>query len=277
MEQENLSWISVSGKKLFASVWQPENKAKAVICLVHGFGEHCMRYEPYIKYLADAGFAVLAYDQIGHGQSEGKRGVISSYKQLLDDVTLCLDKAGELFPNTPKFIYGHSMGGNISFNYLLRREPKLAGAIITSPWLVLTNNPGFLAKSAASFIKLFIPNLTMESGLELAYISTLSEEVEKYKADKLNHGRISFRLVNSIMTTGLWAIVNANKLKINTLLMHGSDDKITSPIASQLAAKNNTEFIQFVEWPGCYHELHNEYIRKELAETVIDWINKQLS
>lgn len=276
MNQTNLSWLSVNGKKLFASLWQPENEPKAVICLVHGFGEHCMRYAPYLAYFIDAGFAVLGYDQIGHGQSEGKRGVISSYNQLLDDVQLCVTKAEDLFPSKPKFLYGHSMGGNISVNYLMKRNSQLAGAILTSPWLALTNNPGFLAKAAVTFIKTFLPNLTMPSGLELKYISTIQDEVEKYKEDELNHGRISLRLVNSIMVNGIWAIVHANKLKIPTLLMHGSDDNITSPIASELFANGNKEYVEFVKWPGCYHELHNDIVREELANKVINWIKGKI-
>lgn len=276
MEQKNLNWLSVNGKKLFASLWEPQVKVKAVICLVHGFGEHCMRYEPYVKYFTENGFAVLGYDHIGHGQSEGKRGVITSYNQLLDDVQTCLNKAEEFFPNYPKFIYGHSMGGNITFNFLLKRKPDLKGAVITSPWLALSSNPGFFAKAAVTFLKVFVPNITIESSLELDYISTVKQEVEKYKADKLNHGRISLRLLNSVMANGVWAIVHAKKLNVKTLLMHGSDDKITSPVASQMVAGNCKELIEYVEWPGCYHELHNENIRGELAKTAINWLNNRL-
>lgn len=276
MKQKNLSWLSVNGKKLFASLWEPNSEAKAIICLVHGFGEHCMRYAPYLNFFTDAGFAVLGYDHIGHGQSEGKRGVISSYNQLLDDLQLCVSKAESLYPSLPLFIYGHSMGGNISLNYLMRRNNRVKGAIITSPWLSLTNNPGFLAKASVSFLKTFFPNITVESGLELEYISTEQNEIKKYTNDKLNHSKISLRLVSSIMANGIWAIVHAKKLTTSTLLMHGTDDKITSPMASELFAENNGNSVEFVKWPGCYHELHNDIVRDKLAEKAIGWINMRI-
>lgn len=276
MIQENLEWNSVNGLKLFASTWKPDNNVKAVVCLVHGFGEHCLRYTPYIEYFTKNDIAFIAYDHMGHGSSEGKRGVISSYNDLLKDVQLCVDKAAELFPNVPQFIYGHSMGGNIALNYLIEMQPQIKGAIITSPWLTLTNNPGFLAKAAVSFIKLFFPNITVDSGLEIDYISTVREEVEKYRNDKKNHGRISFRLFHHITKNGLRAMVNIGKLSIPTLLMHGSNDKITSPIASSLIAKGNNKMIKYVEWPNCYHELHNEANRSDVSSTVLEWINSQL-
>ena len=55
--------------------------------------------------------------------------------------------------------------------------------------------------------------------------------------------------------------------------MHGSDDKITSYKASRnftLNAGNNT---YFKEWPGCYHELHNEPNKEEVFRFIIDWLN----
>lgn len=273
--QEDLSWKSASGLNLYGSVWRPEKKTKAVICLVHGFGEHCLRYESYIDFFTKKQIAFVAYDQMGHGASEGKRGAISSYNDLLSDVQLCLDKAQEIFPDTPKFLYGHSMGGNIALNFLLKRQPEINGAILTSPWLTLTNNPSFVLRALVSFLKNIFPNLTVNSGLEIEYISTLKDEVEKYKKDKKNHGRISFRLFNSVVKNGVWAILNSSKLKVSTLLMHGAKDMITSPFSSQLAAKGNKEKIEFIEWPEGFHELHNEINRKEVAEEVMNWIDKQ--
>ncbi len=272
MNQRNLEWKSTSGINIFASVWMPNNSPKAVVCLVHGFGEHCMRYTPYIEYFIKKDIAFVAYDQVGHGESGGKRGVITSYNDLLNDVLLCIDKAKELFPNVPQYLYGHSMGGNIALNFLIKNQPKLQGAIITSPWLTLTNNPSFILRAMVTFLKTIFPNVTIKSGLEIEYISTVNEEVEKYKSDPKNHGKISFRLLNSIVKSGIWAMLNTSKLKVPILLMHGAKDMITSPLSSLIASKGNKEQIKFIEWANAYHELHNEVNREEVANTVLNWI-----
>ncbi len=277
MQHKVFYFISVSGKKLFGQAWSPEGEVKASIILVHGFGEHSSRYESYVQLFVDRGISVVTYDQIGHGQSEGKHGAVQSYKQLLDDVELIIRKADDMFPDVPKFIYGHSMGGNIALNYLLSRNYPLVGGIISSPWLVLANDPNAIKKTTASVLKRFFPNLTVKSGLETEFISTQAKVVKAYREDPLTHGRISFRLFSVITRQGLWAIANTWRLKKPVLMVHGTDDKITSPLASSLAAKENKKFIDYVEWPKMYHELHNEPIRNELADSIINWLLNKCS
>ena len=275
MTEKDLEWTSPDGIDIFAHVWKPDDDIKACITLVHGFGEHCLRYTPYLKYFTGSGIAVLGFDLRGHGQSGGKRGVIISYNTLMDDIEIAITKTKEQFPGVPHFIYGHSMGGNLALNYLIRRKPELKGGIIGSPWLVLANDPGFIIKAVASFLKRIFPNITLDSKLENDYMSTDKSEVEKYRNDPLNHSRISFRLFSEITRTGLWAVANTGKLKIPVLLMHGNADKITSFQASKLAAMNSNGMIEFVEWEDRYHELHNETNREEVAEKVIGWITQQ--
>jgi alpha-beta hydrolase superfamily lysophospholipase len=255
-------------------VWKPGSKPKAVVTLVHGLGEHCGRYTPYIENFVNEGIAFVGFDLMGHGLSEGDRGTITEYQNLIDDVDICVLKTKALFPGVPQFVYAHSMGGNIVVNYLIRFHPKISGAVITSPWLKLTKEPLFLAKWISRILEWIIPDVTISNGLNIAHISHLAEEVEKYKTDKLNHDRISFLLFNSIAQNGVWAIKNSHLLKTPVLLTHGLDDKITSPKASHKFAKENPNYVEWKEWPAMYHELHNEAIRQELAKVVIQWMKK---
>ncbi len=275
MKEKDLSWRSQDGIDFYAHTWKPEKDIKAAFTLVHGFGEHCMRYSSYFKYFTDAGIAILGFDLRGHGRSGGKRGAIRSYDSLMDDISMAIEKTKEQFPDVPHFLYGHSMGGNLALNYLIRRQPDLKGGIISSPWLILTNDPNFILKAIASLVKRIFPNMTIDSRLDNNFMTTDQREVENYKSDPLNHGRISFRLFSEITRTGVWAIANTGKLTLPVLLMHGNADKITSHKASKLAAKNSNGIIEYVEWEGRYHELHNETNREEVAKTVIEWILKK--
>jgi len=277
MKEKDLGWRSDEGIDIYAHTWSPDKEIKAAITLVHGFGEHCMRYSPYFKYITDAGIAILGFDLRGHGRSGGKRGVIKSYNSLMDDIETAIRHTKEQFPGIPLFLYGHSMGGNLALNYLIRRQPDIKGGIISSPWLVLTHDPNFMLKAIVSFLKRFIPNLTIDSRLDNNYMTTDKNEVENYRNDPLNHGRLSFRLFHEITRTGLWAIANTGKLTIPVLLMHGNADKITSHKVSKLAAKNSNGKIEYVEWEGRYHELHNETNREEVARKVIEWILKVIN
>ncbi|MDA3892477.1 MAG: lysophospholipase [Salinivirgaceae bacterium] len=276
MIEKDFNLKTKQGLTLFAHTWEPSEKPKAVLVLVHGIGEHCLRYTPYFKLFVEAGISIFGFDLIGHGQSEGKKGAIKSYDALMDDIEISLLKVKQIFPNLPQFIYGHSMGGNLALNYLLRRPSGLKGGIITSPWLALTEEPNVVLKGLVSILKNIIPNMTIDSGLDSKNISSISAEIEKYDSDPLNHGRISFRLFNELSKSGKWALENIQQLALPTLLLHGTDDKITSPIASKVAASNNSQFILHKEWPNVGHELHNDTCRNEVAKKSITWILNQI-
>jgi acylglycerol lipase len=136
MKNTILSWKSNDGLDIFGQKWESEDKpAKAVICLVHGFGEHSSRYEHVAQFFTDNNYAVIAYDHRGHGRSGGKRGHFLSYDEFMNDVENLVKQAESNFPGLPKIIYGHSMGGNVVANYAIKRNPKVAGIILVFTFL----------------------------------------------------------------------------------------------------------------------------------------------
>jgi alpha-beta hydrolase superfamily lysophospholipase len=245
------------------------------VVLVHGLGEHIMRYNEYIQLFCNKGIAFVGFDHPGHGKSEGKRGTIISYKQLLDNISIVLNFAKATIGNMPVFIYGHSMGGNITANYMLNRN-GFKGIILSSPWLKLTSQPSKPAQAIVSILSKFVPNLTISNGLDANWISTQKEMVEKYKTDVLVHERISLRLLSNIIKQGDWALKNIENLNAPCLILHGTADKITSPKASEAMAKNKPDKVTYVPFEGKFHELQNEDIREALAKNCIAFIENQI-
>lgn len=75
------------GSTRFTHTWLPAREAPwAALTIVHGFGDHGERFAGMGTSLAAMGVALTAVDLIGHGRSPGRRGCITSYEQLLDDV-----------------------------------------------------------------------------------------------------------------------------------------------------------------------------------------------
>ncbi|MBR8538090.1 lysophospholipase [Carboxylicivirga sediminis] len=277
MKEQTFHMTSAADCQLFGKLWTPEKSPKAVIILIHGYGEHCSRYASFIDFFDEADFAFIGMDHIGHGQSEGKRGTIKSYTQLLDDVGRLWAKAEDLWPDIPKIIYGHSMGGNIALNFLLKHPHTIIGGIISSPWIKLVNEPGYFSKLLIKLFACLIPNVTIKSGINARHISTQHHEVTKYQNDQLNHERISFRLLNAIIRQGVWAMNAIQQLNKPVLLTHGSKDPITSCEASRQLANTNTHFIKFQEFNNVYHEVHNDAQREQLASLYTNWINQLIN
>lgn len=261
----------------FSQYWQPDTPPKAVVILIHGMGEHCGRYvKSIVQHLIENNFVVLSYDQFGHGKTTGKRGHNPGYDLILDCVAFVTKKAQTLFPNLPLFLYGHSMGGNVVLNYVLQRPHSFKGVIASSPFLKLAFEPPkwklFLGKAMGKIA----PSLTMNSELNPNDISRLPEEVTAYITDPLVHAKISPNYSIKFIETGLWAMQHAAELKVPSLLLHGSGDKIIDYRATELFAKNSNGKAIVKLFEGGYHELHHDLCRQEFLTYIIEWLNQQL-
>ena len=277
MQNTVYNWKSFDDLKYFAQSWSNNNTPKAIICLVHGIGEHSSRYNDWAKRFVDNDIFVLAFDYRGHGKSEGKRGHINEYEDIMRDIDMLLSKSKELFPETPLFLYGHSLGGNFVLNYLLRRNVSLKGAIVTSPWLRLAFEPPAGKVKLGKFVKSVFPTFIQKTGLKTEHISRDKNVVDKYEEDKLVHDKISVKLFFDAYDSGIWALENADKLNTNLLLMHGDSDSITSPKASASFAEKSLNKSVYKNWEGAYHELHNEINNDEVFDFVNTWLNKELA
>ena len=125
--------LGPDGTKFHLRTWEPAAApAGLAIALVHGLGEHSGRYVELVAHLTQHGYPVIAMDLRDHGRSTGKRGHAPTYEALMDDIELLLGAARERFPGVRLVLYGHSFGGNLVINYVLRRRPDLAGLIAMS-------------------------------------------------------------------------------------------------------------------------------------------------
>ena len=249
---------------------------KGVIVLVHGFGEHAGRYiENVVPMLLEAELAVVMYDNIGHGKSGGKRGHCPSYEALLEILDVTIKKARKFYPNLPLFLYGHSMGGNLVLNYALRKETKIKGVVATSPYLRLAFQPPKWKMILGKMLLKIWPSITMPSGLDPEGISRIPAEVKKYTSDPLVHDKVSPMYSFPIIQAGEWAITNALKLKIDTLLLHGTADQIIDYRGTEEFHRNaNKTTLKLFE--GGYHELHHDLCKGEMLGHVQNWLRQQL-
>jgi len=276
MNTRDWEWTSHDGLNMYAQSWEPEGKPKAVVCLVHGLGEHSGRYAHVGKAFADAGFALAGFDLRGHGKSGGPRGHTPSYEAIMDDISQFIDLVAGLYPELPRFLYGHSMGGNQVINFALRRDAELAGVIATGPWLKLAFQPPASKVLLGKMMTKIQPGFSQANGLETAALSRDSEVVRAYVNDPLVHDRISARLFIDMFDSGLWALDHAAEILLPLLLMHGGADKIVSLEASKQFATSAGDKVTLRVWKGLYHEIHNEPEQNEVFAIMIDWMNSQL-
>lgn len=264
------------GLSLKGALQHPTLEPKGIIILVHGMGEHSGRYSHVSEFFTQHGFAVLRMDLRGHGISAGKRGHTPSYDHLMDDLRAICDKASELFPGIPMILYGHSMGGNLVLNFLIRRKPKLAAAIVTAPYLRLAFEPPSWKVALGKISASILPKLTQPTGLETAAISRDPHVVTAYEKDPLVHDKITSAFFVNVHFAGPYAIEHAAQIEAPTLVMHGTSDRLTSHNGSLELHSNTKGNVELKIWEGLYHELHNEPEKEEVMAYELKWLEQHL-
>lgn len=262
-----------NGLILRGMLQSPGVNTHGMIIFIHGLGEHIKRYSSWADLFNKEGFGFTGVDLPGHGRSDGQRGNIKSYSVTDEMIDILLDSTRKTFPGIPVFLYGHSLGGGIVIDYLLRKNPALRGAIVTSPWLRLAFEPPKFKILMASVLKNIIPGMTQPSGLEVNHLSKDRMVAEAYVADPLIHDKVSVSLFHSAMKASTNALKNSHALKTDLLLMHGSDDMICSPGGSCEFA-SGTHMAELKIWDGGFHELHNEPDKLDVFQYIINWITK---
>ncbi len=264
------------GTRLFVQVWEPAFKPKAFICLVHGIGEHNSRYHAWAERFVNKGFAVVGFDQRGHGLSEGKRGLISSYSDFMQDIDLILDEGNRRFKNIPCFLYGHSMGGGEVLNHLIRCKSNYIGVISTSPWLITQAAPPKIAIPFLRLMNKLAPSLCLKTSFDSQMLSRDTNIPTSYDEDDLVHHMLSFRLFVDAYDAGYFALENANRISKPLLLLHGGGDQVTDCEASRSFFEKSTNWCTFIKYENAYHELHNDLCKEKVFADITEWIEARL-
>ncbi|NLE34252.1 MAG: alpha/beta hydrolase [Bacteroidales bacterium] len=260
-----------AGKTAFYS-FDASGVPRAIILLVHGLGEHAGRYSTWGERFNETGVTLRAFDLPGHGHSEGRWGVVPSPEKVYDTIDTLLGEIGREFPGIPLFLYGHSLGGGIVLNYLIRRMPDVTGAIVTSPWVILSESPPALKLLLANVAGQLMPGMTQPSGLKTEYLSRDPEVVTAYRHDPLVHGLISAGLYRWMSDAAEETLSRAGEITVPLLLAHGRNDMITSPSGSVRVADAAPKATLKL-WDEGYHELHNDLLKDDHFDFITEWMD----
>ena len=270
-------WKSFDGLTMFAQGWVPDGEPKAVVALHHGHGEHIGRYAHVGAVFAAAGYALLGYDLRGHGKSGGARGSSPSVDAYFKDMEGFLGEVKVRYPSTPRFGYGHSLGGLFLLAHCLYQPIDLKGMIISSPALETAVQQQKLKLLLVQTLGSLAPTLTLPTDLVPAHISRDPQVVTAYINDPLVHNKISAGLGRASLDAIAIAYQGAAKLSLPVLLVYCSDDKIAFPSGSEkFASLAPKSMLTVKRYEGLYHEPHNELEKAQVLGDYIQWLDAQM-
>jgi acylglycerol lipase len=277
MKHLEMNWKARDGLDIFAQSWEPTIlQPKAVVCLVHGHGEHTSRYAHVAEAFGRQGFVLFGADLRGHGRSGGARGHISSIEDFVQDIDVLLEEARARYPGLPIILYGHSVGGVLVLYYGLLRKPEVKGVIAASSTLHTAVEQQKIKVMLARMLGSLSPNTSMASGLDPKSISRDEKVVQAYIDDPFVHDKISLGFGKIMLGVTTWTLAHAGEFPLPLLLLHGKADMIAFPSSSIEFAAPLKEKCTMVLWDDAYHELHNEPEKEEVFKTMTLWMDARL-
>ncbi|HEV7252240.1 MAG TPA: alpha/beta hydrolase [Mesorhizobium sp.] len=131
--QDERTISSPTGAALRLLVARPDGMPRAVVQINHGLAEHAARYGRFAGFLAERGFAAYAHDHRGHGRTRAPDAPLGRFAErdgaakVTADVATVHDVIAAEHPGVPVIVFGHSMGGLIALNFVLRHPGRAAG------------------------------------------------------------------------------------------------------------------------------------------------------
>ena len=133
---DRMTLASPTGALLNLYVRRAKGAGRAVIQINHGLAEHAARYARFADFLSGHGFHVYAHDHRGHGFTTapdaplGRFGGRQGGEKVIADVLAVHDLIGKEHPHLPVIVFGHSMGGLVALDFVLRHSERVHAAAI---------------------------------------------------------------------------------------------------------------------------------------------------
>jgi len=259
---------------LHAEHFCPVTPARLVLVTVHGFGAHCGLYRHVAGALCARGIAVTQFDCRGHGRSQGQRGHVDRFDDYHADLGLVVRRARERTPGVPWALMGHSLGGAIVLDHVLRRQsqPQADRLVAAAPWLELKMKVRMPKRAAAQMFARLKPTLTIENGIRAEDVSRNPAVVANFFRDPLVHHVATAGWFAGVLRAQTTLRAAAAGLRVPTLLLVAGQDRIVSSEATLAFAQAAGSHAEVRFYQDLYHELLLEPERDRVVSEVADWL-----
>ncbi len=244
------------GGRVYYRKWIAES-AEANVLLLHGFGEHSGHYHRLAFALNASNLDVWALDHLGHGHSDGQRGLFGSVEVLASNARTLLGLSLGATPQRPTVIVGHSLGALTGAQLTLKRPHAVRG-------LVMTGAPlhGLPAESEAR-------NSPVMS-LDEVYLDALANDPLGFDT-----APAEAQLWRALTLSGHTVRERLPAENIPVLLINGERDVFATPARAREFAQT-LRHGRAIEIPGGYHDIPNDVAHRRVAALITDSIGRWL-
>ena len=248
---------------------------RPILVLMHGFAEHCRRYDEFAEYLLGAGVDVSRFDARGHGRSNGQRGHVARFEDYVEDLRAFVRHVSELSPERPLLLFGHSNGGLIAIRALQAGLPGVQGLVLSNPLLGLRAARKPVPDALARLLSWGASRLPLPNGLRPQDLTSEPAILEALLQDPWVHRVATPRWYWSTTLAGRAALADAERVTLPLLLVLGELDPLVEPgYATQFYERAASRDKRLVTRRGELHEVLNETDRRSLFELILTWLER---
>jgi alpha-beta hydrolase superfamily lysophospholipase len=263
-----------NGLELYYQSWHPQ-VSRAVLVIVPGHGGHSGIFNRMVEYLIERNYTIYSFDLRGNGRSPGQRGYINSWAEFRADLKAFLNLVKTEECDRDLFLISQSMGATIALDYILKDTNQLKGLILLSPALGLGVSDWKLL--TGKILSRILPRFALDTGIDFSAASRDDEIVANIRKDPLRHSQGTARLATELLKAIDTINAHATTIKVPLLILHGGADRVTLPESSRIFFERLTlTDKERREYPGSYHELHNDINYQEVLGDIEDWIQRHL-
>lgn len=273
MEHTEGKFTGYKNLNLYYQCWLPGRGPKAILVVVHGLAEHSGRYTNLVKYFVPREYAIFGFDYRGHGKSEGLPGYVELFSDYVNDLHAFLNIVRSKYSDARIFVVGHSVGGTIATAYTVTHQDALSGLILSGAILKASPNFSPALIALARMLSVLLP----KTGIATVDASAISRDkavVDAYVGDPLVYrGKISARLGVELLKTIQSLPHQMPMVKLPTLIMHGTTDRLSPPAGSQMLYErigSSDKTLKF--YNGFYHEIFNEPGHEQVLADIETWL-----
>ena len=266
--------VDSQGCQLHVEHFVPDVAPRLLLIMVHGFGAHCGLYRHVAASLKTKGVAVTGFDSRGHGRSQGRRGHVDHFDDYHVDLNQIVQTTRARFPGVPWALMGHSMGGAVALDYVLRQftQPQADRLVLVAPWLDLKMKVSMPKRAAAEVFAHLKPTLSIANGIRAEDISRNPIVVEKFCEDPLVHHVATAGWFAGVLRAQTRMRASAAHLRVPTLLLVAGQDRIVSTEAALAFARDAGNIVHTRRYETLYHELFLEPEREQVIADIACWL-----
>lgn len=265
--------------RLYHCEFVPERLGKhqegAVLALMHGYGEHCRRYDELASYLVHKGHAVCLLDARGHGRSQGQRGFVRHFDEYVDDFVSFVERVRAQHRGRPLYLLGHSNGALIALRAVLRGLDGVQGLVLTGPLLGLRAERKPVPDALARSLSALLPWLPLPNGIRAEDLTHDPALRAAHQQDRWVHRFGTPRWYWSMTLAAREVLAAAPRIELPLLCVQGELDPMIDPAkVSELYTRVGSADKQLCVRPGELHEVLNEVGRVELFRQIAAWLKR---